>query len=248
MGLEGREAATVLGHVAYAYYLKHRDVPFDVVDISELYEQALEFDPNNTFANTMYGHWIIFRDRDADRAAPHFEVALKDQAKREWVRGMQLTAHINMVRRGSGSDSPEMMKLRLALLSAACDMRANEEPLPEQEKCKEILLCYGKSYRGRGEFVEYHVEHLDPVTQLPMVRWLDESIKYQGLNLANQVRYVIARLTEATGGSDEANSMYRKLASDDTVNRELILRIDESIERITGETSTRLRQSREREH
>ena len=41
--------------------------------------------------------------------------------------------------------------------------------------------------------------------------------------------------------------IYREFAIDETFDSDLTLRIDESIERMTGETSSRLQQTREEE-
>src|SRR6185503_14474524 len=51
--------ADTLAHLGWATFLKWRETGSG--DPASLYKQALEIDPQNVYANTMLGHWLVWK-------------------------------------------------------------------------------------------------------------------------------------------------------------------------------------------
>jgi len=245
---EETRASKITAHLAYAYYLKHRDLPLNAERVDELYTRALEHDPEGVHANTLFAHWLLLHHERVDEAQKHFRAALDTGEEREWVREMQLLSLNNPIHRRrvpTDATSP-LSRVPEQILLVANEMRVNGELRPSPERCETILRSYGQGYKG--EYVERLLAILDPAEQLATAAWLNEDAEHKTDAGRNQYRFVIARLTEASGDPETALTLFQELGEEEFFFKELNSRVDLAIERLTGEAPPRLADSRKRKY
>ena len=91
----GWQQGDLRAHIGWAYFLETRDGRFDL-DPAGPYREAIAEDPNNPYAEAMWGHWILWDHcYQVKEAAPHFAAALASQREGDFVRHMQLSALLN---------------------------------------------------------------------------------------------------------------------------------------------------------
>jgi hypothetical protein len=120
---QGERKADLLAHRGWADFLRSRDSGQQLAP-ETYYRQAIDTDPSNVYAHTMWGHWIMWRHGGLHEAREHFTAALASGRERPYVRTLQLIAMRN--RRDAETDAE--------LLRIAHEMAANKEPLPEQAR------------------------------------------------------------------------------------------------------------------
>ena len=115
---EGERRADLLAHLGWVTFLRLRDGYEG--DPALRYQEALAIDPDNVYANTMLGHWLLWRGADQMEAArQHFDAALAGAGDRRlFVRRLQLAALRNRNQAGDAE-----------LLRVANEMRARNERL-----------------------------------------------------------------------------------------------------------------------
>lgn len=115
---EGERRADLLAHLGWVTFLRLRDGYEG--DPAARYQEAVAVDPDNVFANSMLGHWLLWRSADQMEAArTHFDTALAAAGnRRPFVRQLQLAALRN---RNEAGDAE--------LLRVANDMRTRDERL-----------------------------------------------------------------------------------------------------------------------
>ena len=86
--------ADLLAHLGWSYFLRGRD-GMTGIDPAQTYADAIHEDPDNPYAQAMWGHWILWNSRQPAAAAPHFESALRSGRQRDFVRHLQLIALLN---------------------------------------------------------------------------------------------------------------------------------------------------------
>jgi tetratricopeptide (TPR) repeat protein len=246
---KGASAANCLAHVGYAYYLQRREKPI-FVNVNAIYRKALELDPDNVYAHTMWGHWLLYKYNDdneenLEEARKHFRKALQSGRKREYIRGRQLSALTNpiLLRYRTSADStfraPELAEIMKETLRVANEMRENAEPLPDDHIREQILRNYGRGYLA--EYVDMLLPALAPEDHLATIHWLDDGLKAKNANLKPQTKFVIAHITEEMGDRSGALQIYRELGSQNIWRKELKERALQAIERLTGEIRPRKR-------
>ena len=67
----GQRQADLMAHLGWSYFLRSRDGKFGL-DPARTYADAVKRDPNNPYAEAMWGHWILWNDGDPQDAARHF--------------------------------------------------------------------------------------------------------------------------------------------------------------------------------
>ncbi len=188
-------AADSLAHIGYANFLKQREESLGL-KIEENFRQALQLDPQNIYAHTFWGFWILWQDGTLSEANPHFLTALKTGQERPFIRKFQIAALSNV-------GEPEYV---IELIRVMGDMRKNNESL-------------GLDERHRIEGYVYYMYRREVLERLPILPSTDHLATYlwlvQGFqDISMRHHFFIARLTEAAGNLPKALSLYRSLQSD----------------------------------
>ncbi len=117
---EGSRRADLLAHLGYAGFLRWRTTGANDA-FARYYDDALEADARNPFANTFAAHWILWPPSGSyDEADAHFAAALASGREPEFVRNMQMSALAN-----ASTLEATVMWVRMA-----AEMHANGEPAP----------------------------------------------------------------------------------------------------------------------
>src|SRR5260370_34542046 len=88
---DSQRSADLLAHVGWCYFLRTRDGIFGM-DPAGAYARAVEKDPNNAYAEAMWGHWILWNGGKLGEASRHFSAGLVSDRHRDFVRNMQFAA------------------------------------------------------------------------------------------------------------------------------------------------------------
>jgi tetratricopeptide (TPR) repeat protein len=87
----GVRAADLLAHLGWAHWLNRHIAEKEFGPAAEQdFRRALGLDPSNVYANAMLGNWLLQTNGDVTEAVQHFQLAVKSNKERAWVRKMQL--------------------------------------------------------------------------------------------------------------------------------------------------------------
>ncbi|QYZ66229.1 MAG: hypothetical protein OI74_14875 [Gammaproteobacteria bacterium (ex Lamellibrachia satsuma)] len=96
-----KERATIMAHLGWLDILRHRS-GVEGLNIDLHFRKALELDPNNLYANVMWGSWLPNRYNPAkyteDKIAlsrKYFAKAFQQKKQRRYVRKLQILAYQN---------------------------------------------------------------------------------------------------------------------------------------------------------
>src|SRR5215468_8955370 len=116
-------AADVVAHLGWLNLLKWRITGQAGIIESHLRE-ALQMEPENVFANAMFGEWVLLTHGTLEEANAHFSTALKSGKAKPFVRACQLEGMIY-------NDDPGV---RAELIRVANQMRKDADPISEGDK------------------------------------------------------------------------------------------------------------------
>jgi len=246
-------AADILAHLGWGQYLKARDRDRDGYRDAfvagrpdRLFERALEKQPDNLRAHEMWGFWLTLTGAPFEEPRKHFETALSvarrehDDERFASVRRRQVNAAKFVAARPSGITAERRSAAGDELLRIANEMRLGEEPHPDEDTRYYMFKHYG--YRDQASNVEHVIALLPADEHLATFRWLFDEMypadtdRSMGNTRADQRRYVIARLTEASGDGARALELYRELAELENLREELRARCQQRCELIAGES------------
>jgi len=255
VGARPSYAADVLAHIALATYLAGLETR-EHGEEGALLERALAHDPDNPYALTMTGFWTVYDGQDKaaaiDEALGSFETALASADDRGWVREWQLLAFHNAIAGASDDEVDDQVAIGGQLLSLVNDMRRAGEPVPVGKDRQMILDVHG-TRRRQAEHADRLLQTLPTDEHLTTMKWLVETDGDDGrydVRRTPQTRYVVARLLEAQGSQAEAITIYEELAQepDRSMNKELNVRVDEAVLRLTGVETARAEARRQRKY
>jgi len=90
---KGREHATILAHIGWAYYLRFRENRItDPHQVDALFRSALQHDTSNPWAHVMFAFWQLYQGDDLTTALQHIEQAAQTQEHRQEVLALALSA------------------------------------------------------------------------------------------------------------------------------------------------------------
>jgi hypothetical protein len=195
---KGNRAADIQAHIGWAYHLMSKEYPHAGVNIDAELRKALDFEPQNPYANAMLGYRLLFPTEKVEEARKHFETALASKREVPWVRSMQLEAFELLDR--------DAYKLELARI--ANEMRKNGEPMSDERKRK---LFYGVYWSGANySFLTNLIHSLPSSEHLSTLDWLaGEELWAKSWP---EQRFVLAALRERTGDWSGALQFYTNLA------------------------------------
>ena len=131
----GARAADLLAHLGWADFLRSRDGVSGLRPES-FYRRAIEQDPDNPYANAMWGHWILWQRGSLAEAQARFHRPLASGREREYVRRLQIVALMLF------ADAP----LEFEAVRVANEMRGNGEPVPTNDAERRIWRKYWDLY------------------------------------------------------------------------------------------------------
>ena len=172
----GREQADLRAHVGWAYFLEYREGESDL-DPAGPYKEAVAEDPNNPYAEAMWGHWILWNHcYRVKEAAPHFAAAIASQREGDFVRRLQLSALLNC----GGEDADQ------EVIRVANAMRKEQRSVTDWDRSH----IYGIYY---SEFSYESANH--PIHQCRAVRgeYRHVSLVVRRLGHGRQDKPVVAR-------------------------------------------------------
>jgi len=201
------ERADALAHIGWSNALRTRD-GVRRLSIDEQFDAALVADPDNVFAHTWQATWLFMRENNVDYdksridlARTHFDAALATGQRRQWVRSMQLSSYI-----GSYEVAAQIEAIAVvAILKAKGSTLLAHATTFEQELTDLVI--------GRGDRADVLRD-----AALNRFTWNEIQDVYTWVLSERpdtdndaQERYALARLTELTGESANALTMYRSL-------------------------------------
>ena len=160
----GARAADLLAHLGWADFLRARDGVGGLRPES-LYRRAIEQDPDNPYANAMWGHWILWQRGALAEAQSRFQRALASGRERDYVRWLQIVALLLF------SDAPREFEA----MRVANEMRGNGEPVPTNDAERQVWSKYWHLYYHYllvGTQKETFLAILPPAEHLATFRWL----------------------------------------------------------------------------
>jgi hypothetical protein len=195
---KGSEAADLLAHVAWANYLKYKEGFREGIDLDKNLKAALAADPNNVYAHTISGFWILEQGGDVKSAESHFSAALATGRVRPYVRELQLSALTN----GDSADKDA------AALEVANEMRKSGETLDSSLRRRIFWNNFTSRFHSRDRLAS-SVSVLSPQDTEATYDWLDDR---PADNVKKWSRaFVIANLREVQGRRAEALAQYKTL-------------------------------------
>jgi len=151
--------ADTLAHLGWATFLKWRETASG--DPASLYKQALEIDPHNVYANTMMGHWLMWKGEPLRAARPYFDAAVASGKERPFVRTYQLAAIRN---RSDESADAELVRI-------VNSMRQQNET-PDERSARAAYAVFQQRYGPRARAVDEGALDLPLPDQLATFTWL----------------------------------------------------------------------------
>ncbi len=231
------QTATILAHVGYVQVLRKINRLPVFSDVDSLFQQALQADPDNVYANVMYARWMLLAKpmnvEQLQQAAARFERALATTQQRAYVRRLQFLGFSGYTY--AFGDEIERSSL-ITLIRACIDMMQAGEAPPQREARFRILDGYGR--RGEARHVEALIIALPGEAHLKAYEWLLAADDDSRSDMNNQSTYVKARLNEQINNREQALEYYRALLETDTRDGLSVL-INKGIERLTGKLPER---------
>lgn len=197
---DSQRSADLLAHVGWCYFLRTRDGIFGM-EPAGAYARAVEKDPNNPYAEAMWGHWILWNGGKLGEASKHFSAGLVSGRHRDFVRNMQFAA-ISECQEDECDE--EMMRLANAIRQEHGSVEAD---IPD----KISFIFYSRVLRSDPVSNPFlHV--LAPAEQIATFRWLFDSVDFDESKSLLRTCY-LAMLQEVAGQREEALANYRMIHS-----------------------------------
>jgi tetratricopeptide (TPR) repeat protein len=217
---KGERSADLLAHMGWADFLRLRQ-GVGGLDPTQHYHRAIEIDPGNVFAHTMWGFEVLRKGGSVANAERHFAIALESKRKREYVRHMQISALL-----WTRSQELENEAIRIAN-----EMRSRGETMPlDTWRLWDIYYQRLISGQGKPQFLTV----LSPTDHLATFRWLYPEDRFPK-EKAHMYLYMLAQLQEITGDRTNALASYRQLRGGLTNERgPLVDRSDAAIKRLSN--------------
>jgi len=197
---DSQRSADLLAHVGWCYFLRSRDGIFGM-DPAGAYARAVEKDPNNPYAEAMWGHWILWNGGKLSEASKHFSAGLVSGRHRDFVRNLQCAA---LSERQEDEFDEEMIRV-------ANGIRLEHGSVDADIADKIFFIYYVRVLRSNpGSNPFLHV--LAPAEQIATFRWLFDSIDFDEWKSLERTCY-LAMLQEVAGQREEALANYRMIHS-----------------------------------
>jgi hypothetical protein len=193
---DSQRSADLLAHVGWCYFLRTRDGIYGM-NPAGAYARAVEKDPNNPYAEAMWGHWTLWNGGKVSEASKHFSAGLVSGRHRDFVRGMQCAA-VSECQEDQCDE--EMMRVANAIRL--------EHGSVETHIADKIWFIYQVRVIRENPVSNSFLQVLAPAEQIATFRWLYDSIDFDEWK-SLQRRCYLAMLQEVAGQREEALANYR---------------------------------------
>jgi tetratricopeptide (TPR) repeat protein len=211
-------AADAMAHIGWADWIRQLARMYHL-EVGRQFKRALEIDPQNMYANVMMAYWMMKNQKsedphkEIDAAMTHFDIALKGNRDRGYIRYWQFQTLM------IGGQEGKKLALQLAN-----NLRENREDL-SLSTCKKIKHLYRNLWSWKEDeqtetTLKFLVSSLSPQKLLATYLWLAREIDYpKQIRGSENFRFflhnfTIARLTEESGDFSKALSLYQAVISD----------------------------------
>jgi hypothetical protein len=201
---KSERSADLLAHMGWGDFLRSRE-GVGGLDPTNAYRRAVEIDPGNVFAHTMWGFEILRKGGSLADANRHFAIALESKRKREYVRHMQIAALLWVT-------DPELESETIRVANA---MRRGGETIPAGTAERSDTWKLWNIYYSRLIFDHdkpQFLSALSPADHLATFRWLYPEDQFPK-DKYQQYLYILAQLQELNGDRTNALASYRNLRS-----------------------------------
>jgi tetratricopeptide (TPR) repeat protein len=196
----GPHRADLLAHIGWCYYLEYRDHDLDPNPAAAAeYAKAAEEDPNNPYAQAMWGHWLLWGQEDVPEAEKHFAAALASHREANYVRGMQLSALLNHSNREADME----------VVRVANSMRKEQQTINADETQRIFEMYYSEIDPWTALPVKF-ANAVAPEEHLETFHWLFDKVQLDDWKSVER-SYYLAVLEEVAGQKDQALAAYRGL-------------------------------------
>lgn len=194
--------ADLLAHLGWSYFLRSREGTYGA-DPAATYAEAIKKDPDNPYAQAMWGHWILWNNGDAGDAARHFSAALESNRERDFVRRLQLSAFLN---KQSEASIEEVVRILNAIRK---EEGKEKESIPAEMRHQLFSMYYGKLIPPSAETPRF-INAVPPAEHVATFRWLFDKLDLD--ESASLLRAGdLSVLEEAAGQRDEARAGYESV-------------------------------------
>lgn len=197
----GQHQADLRAHIGWAYFLESRDGRIDLDPVGQ-YREAVAEDPNNPYAQSMWGHLILWDHCYIKEAAPHFAAAMASQREGDFVRQMQLSALLNC-----GGEDAEQEVIRVVNA-----MRKEQRAVTDSDR-SHIYGIYYTEFSGESAKTSEFINAVAPVEHIATFHWLFDNWDTADATTPWSHALYLARLQEAAGQRDEALANYKSVLS-----------------------------------
>jgi tetratricopeptide (TPR) repeat protein len=195
---KGQEAGDILAHIAWANYLKDNEEMGEDESVGKNLKAAFAVDPNNVYAHTFFGFWILRQIGDIKSAEEHFAAALATGRVRTYVREMQILALLR-----SDESECDAEELRVAN-----DMRKTGELMSSGQRNRIFWNNFKTQFHLRKKLAAT-LAVLSPADTEATYDWLDDSVNSEVKDESRA--YFMANLKEVMGKPEEALADYQAL-------------------------------------
>lgn len=191
-------AADVVAHLGWLNLLKWRITGQAGIIESHLRE-SLQMEPENVFANAMFGEWVLLTHGSLEEAKAHFTTALKSGKAKTFVRGCQLEGMIY-------DDDPGV---RAELIRVANQMRKDNDPISDGDRGR--IRSYFSTTIGTDAELREVVSAVPPDEAWATYEWVSPPLSEASDFDRLERRFIQANIDEVSGKRDEALQIYRSL-------------------------------------
>jgi tetratricopeptide (TPR) repeat protein len=218
----GPRQADLLAHIGWCYFLEYRDQALDSNPAAAAeYAKAVEEDPNNPYAQAMWGHWLLWGQEDVPGAEKHFAAALASHRETNYVRGMQLSALLNHSNR----------EVDMEVVRVANAMRKERQTINADETHQIFEMYYSEIDPWTAVPVKF-ANAVPPEEHLETFHWLFDKVQLDGSKSVGR-SYYLAVLEEVAGRRDQALATYRGLQSEVAEGNSIRNAADAGIKRLS---------------